>query len=294
MSDQPGNELDESVLLSDRTSNSEFFIDDYSHLRLSYYQYRDNISLNVSDSIYPDSTYYTNASTNENHENSTNSTNAATENNNLNSTTQNSTKSINATTSIVLNEQEKRNATPERHRENKDLSNANTNSTISTNATNSKVLNEEKKRNPTPERHRENKDLSNANTNSTISTNATNSKVLDELEKRNATPERYRENKDLSSANTNSTISTNATNSKVLNDDERRKLREYLVSQIPDLPHPSYTAASIIASASHRMDPSNRFVYNNRIEQGNRRDEDFEMETFTPERRSTLKPDTKL
>ncbi|XP_069360801.1 ATP-dependent DNA helicase DDX31-like [Maniola hyperantus] len=221
MSDQSGNEIDESALLSaDRTSNGEFFIDDYSHLRLSYYQYRDNISLNVSDSTYQDSAYSTNASTNESyHEKLSNSTNAST-----------------------------------------DVS------------------------------CRENKDFNNTTLNST---NGTNSQVLNEEEQRNATHESCRQIKD-SNTTKNSTSSSNGTNSKVLNEEERRKLREYLVSQIPDLPHPSYTAASIIASASHRMDPSNRFVYSNRIEQGNRRDEDFEMETFTPERRSTLKPDTKL
>ncbi|CAH2244277.1 uncharacterized protein LOC120632049 [Pararge aegeria] len=172
MSDKTTYEQDESTVLSaDRTSDGEFFIDDYSHLRLSYYQYRDDITLDVSDS-YQDSAYSTNASTNKSFRDATNSTN----------------------------------------------------------------------------------------------TNSTNAK----------------------STNTNST----SVGPKHLQEEERRKLREFYISQIPDLPHPSYTAASIIASASHRMDPTNRFVYNKKIEQGTKMEDD--MTSFTPGRRSTLKPNTKL
>ncbi|CAB3248975.1 unnamed protein product [Arctia plantaginis] len=70
---------------------------------------------------------------------------------------------------------------------------------------------------------------------------------------------------------------------------ERQKLRDYYISQIPDLPHPAYSVASIISSASHRMG-SVHLKYNNRIEQGDQlRDTEKYME-FSPQRRSTLKP----
>ncbi|XP_063387312.1 uncharacterized protein LOC134673278 [Cydia fagiglandana] len=63
---------------------------------------------------------------------------------------------------------------------------------------------------------------------------------------------------------------------------ERQRRREYYISQIPDLPHPSYTMASIIAAKSHQM--GGNFAYNNRIEQGK-----AELE-FSPRDRSTMMP----
>lgn len=70
---------------------------------------------------------------------------------------------------------------------------------------------------------------------------------------------------------------------------ERQKLREYYISQIPDLPHPAYTAASIIASASQRMGGV-LLRYNDRIEPGNQVHDAYKEMEFTPKRRSTLKP----
>ncbi|KAG6452455.1 uncharacterized protein LOC115445011 [Manduca sexta] len=67
--------------------------------------------------------------------------------------------------------------------------------------------------------------------------------------------------------------------------DERQILRDYYISQIPDLPHPSFTVASIIASASQRMGGVH-FKYNDRIEQGDAGDQ-VDVE-FSPSRRSTL------
>ncbi|XP_061721426.1 uncharacterized protein LOC133528179 [Cydia pomonella] len=63
---------------------------------------------------------------------------------------------------------------------------------------------------------------------------------------------------------------------------ERQRRREYYISQIPDLPHPSYTMASIIAAKSRQM--GGNFAYNNRIEKGN-----AEIE-FSPRDRSTMLP----
>ncbi|XP_063367328.1 uncharacterized protein LOC134655795 [Cydia amplana] len=63
---------------------------------------------------------------------------------------------------------------------------------------------------------------------------------------------------------------------------ERQRRREYYISQIPDLPHPSYTMASIIAAKSRQM--GGNFTYNNRIEPGK-----AEME-FSPRDRSTMLP----
>nr|XP_026489748.1 uncharacterized protein LOC113396139 [Vanessa tameamea] len=77
-------------------------------------------------------------------------------------------------------------------------------------------------------------------------------------------------------------------------DDERRRLREYYVSQIPDLPHPSFTVASIIASASQKMNAGNSgFIYEKQIEQGTKRKDEDKVK-FNPARRSTLKPNSML
>ncbi|XP_046971568.1 uncharacterized protein LOC124538526 [Vanessa cardui] len=75
-------------------------------------------------------------------------------------------------------------------------------------------------------------------------------------------------------------------------DDERRRLREYYVSQIPDLPHPSYTVASVIATASQKMN-GNGFKYEKQIEQGTKRQDEDKVK-FDPARRSTLKPNAML
>lgn len=202
MSDNTTNKPDESTasLSADQSSNGEFFIDDYSHLRLSYYQDRDDFlnlrlfsDMSISDN--QDSAYSTNASTTE---------------------------------SFL------------------DIKEDGVNTINTTNDA------ESARGNPT-------------NT----------SKLADPKTPSN---------------------SANPTNARSENYEAAWGwLREYLVSQIPDLPHPSVTAASIISSAMHRTDPTNRFVYNNQIEQGRSTDEDVEDEigTFAPERRSTLKPETK-
>lgn len=70
---------------------------------------------------------------------------------------------------------------------------------------------------------------------------------------------------------------------------ERQKMREYYISQIPDLPHPSYTMASIISSASRKMGPM-YLRYNDRIEQGSQVRDSMNNLEFNPHRRSTLKP----
>nr|XP_021194976.2 uncharacterized protein LOC110379581 [Helicoverpa armigera] len=100
---------------------------------------------------------------------------------------------------------------------------------------------------------------------------------------------------DISSGTSNTssefeTIETNLSETTVVDakEVERQKLREYYISQIPDLPHPSFVAASIISSAATRM--GSVFRYNDRIEQGSQvPDLKNDME-FDPKRRSTLKP----
>lgn len=69
-----------------------------------------------------------------------------------------------------------------------------------------------------------------------------------------------------------------------------QKLRNYHISQIPDLPHPSFTVASIIASASQRMGSFN-FKYNDKIEEKGNTREPCKYEKFSPQRKSSLKPD---
>lgn len=99
---------------------------------------------------------------------------------------------------------------------------------------------------------------------------------------------------DFYSNSSNSNLSQDVLNTednKKKIDEERRRLREYYVSQIPDLPHPACTVASIIASASRRMNSRNaNFIYENKIVQGMKR-QDKEMD-FAPNRRSTLKPNS--
>lgn len=93
-----------------------------------------------------------------------------------------------------------------------------------------------------------------------------------------------------SNSNLSQDVSNTEDNKKKI-DEERRRLREYYVSQIPDLPHPACTVASIIASASRRMNSRNaNFIYENKIVQGMKR-QDKEMD-FAPNRRSTLKPNS--
>lgn len=71
---------------------------------------------------------------------------------------------------------------------------------------------------------------------------------------------------------------------------EREKRREIYISKIPELPHPSFTVASIIASASQKMDSGIYLKYNNRIEESRKCDCRDEKLEFNPKRRSTLKP----
>ncbi|XP_022818027.1 uncharacterized protein LOC111350627 [Spodoptera litura] len=87
------------------------------------------------------------------------------------------------------------------------------------------------------------------------------------------------------------TVETSLSETSVTVDEKearRQKLRDYYISQIPDLPHPSYVVASIISSASHKMG-SIHLRYNDRIEQGKVPDSRNDLK-FDPERRSTLKP----
>lgn len=64
--------------------------------------------------------------------------------------------------------------------------------------------------------------------------------------------------------------------------ERRNKLREYWISQMPDLPHPAVTMAGIISAASRQMGMVN-LVYSDRIEQGTSGEE-----KFSPSKRSTL------
>ncbi|KAJ0173691.1 hypothetical protein K1T71_010840 [Dendrolimus kikuchii] len=73
-------------------------------------------------------------------------------------------------------------------------------------------------------------------------------------------------------------------------DVDRQKMRDYNISQIPDFPHPAFSVASIISSASQRMESDICLIYNDKIEQGNTRNLESDVEEFTPNRRSTLKP----
>uniref|UniRef100_A0A2A4J1T9 Uncharacterized protein n=1 Tax=Heliothis virescens TaxID=7102 RepID=A0A2A4J1T9_HELVI len=86
------------------------------------------------------------------------------------------------------------------------------------------------------------------------------------------------------------TIETNLSETTILDakEVERQKLREYYISQIPELPHPSYVAASIISSAASKM--GSVFRYNDRIEQGSQVPDLPNDMKFDPKRRSTLKP----
>ncbi|XP_045502858.1 uncharacterized protein LOC123699860 [Colias croceus] len=86
---------------------------------------------------------------------------------------------------------------------------------------------------------------------------------------------------------TSTTMETNV--SDIEHVDERQELRNYYVSQIPELPHPANTVASIIASASNSMNSGNmRFKYADKIETA-KKQPSAELE-FSPSRRSTLMP----
>ncbi|XP_072929502.1 uncharacterized protein [Epargyreus clarus] len=76
-----------------------------------------------------------------------------------------------------------------------------------------------------------------------------------------------------------------------IQEQERRKLREYHVSQIPDLPPPTFTMASIVSSLSSKMNSGqHNFKYESQIEHGiNTNGRDAENR-FAPNRRSTLNP----
>ncbi|CAH0690108.1 unnamed protein product [Spodoptera exigua] len=97
---------------------------------------------------------------------------------------------------------------------------------------------------------------------------------------------------DTSAGETFETVETSLSETSVTVDEKearRQKLRDYYISQIPDLPHPSYVVASIISSASRKMG-SIHLRYNDRIEQGKQAPDSQNDLEFDPERRSTLKP----
>lgn len=73
-------------------------------------------------------------------------------------------------------------------------------------------------------------------------------------------------------------------------DEDRQKIWDYHTSQIPDLPHPAFSVASIISSASQRMESGVRLMYNDRIEHNNTQNIASDVDEFNPERRSTMKP----
>lgn len=74
--------------------------------------------------------------------------------------------------------------------------------------------------------------------------------------------------------------------------DEHQKPREHLVSQMPDLPHPSFTMASILGAASQRMSRADGVYlrYNNKIEEGLSRVRSRDEINFSPHHRSTMLP----
>ncbi|XP_028176230.1 uncharacterized protein LOC114364316 [Ostrinia furnacalis] len=71
--------------------------------------------------------------------------------------------------------------------------------------------------------------------------------------------------------------------------DARQKLREFWISQMPDLPHPSVTMASIISSASQKMGMV-QLKYSDRSEPGqiSQNESQPSPNRFSPQRRSTL------
>ncbi|KPJ18127.1 hypothetical protein RR48_11975 [Papilio machaon] len=78
--------------------------------------------------------------------------------------------------------------------------------------------------------------------------------------------------------------------------EEKDEQRKY-ISQFPDLPHPAYTMASIIASASNKMGSGRIcFKYDDKVQVGtNARDvQNKKQIEFNPTRRSTLQPNSRI
>ncbi|KPI92373.1 hypothetical protein RR46_13594 [Papilio xuthus] len=81
-----------------------------------------------------------------------------------------------------------------------------------------------------------------------------------------------------------------------ISDLKEDKTRKY-ISQLPDLPHPAYTMASIIASASNKMGSGSIcFKYDDKVQVGtNARDVQSKKQIqFNPTRRSTLQPNSRI
>lgn len=89
----------------------------------------------------------------------------------------------------------------------------------------------------------------------------------------------------------NDTMLTNVSDLKHENDKQRKHLY-----QLPDLPHPAYTMASIIASVSNKMGSGSiRFKYDDKVQVGNTSDVQQKKEIqFNPTRRSTLQPNSRI
>ncbi|CAF4910829.1 unnamed protein product [Pieris macdunnoughi] len=95
----------------------------------------------------------------------------------------------------------------------------------------------------------------------------------------------YQDDSFNSSFTTNSSVLSNDTLETNVSDFNTKKAEP----QIPDLPHPSYVMASIISSASNRMNTGNmQFKYANGVETAKTQPAQFK---FSPSRRSTLMPE---
>ncbi|CAH4031848.1 unnamed protein product [Pieris brassicae] len=95
----------------------------------------------------------------------------------------------------------------------------------------------------------------------------------------------YYQDDTLNSFTTNSSVLSNDTLETNVSDFNIKKPKP----QIPDLPHPSYVMASIISSASNRMNTGNmQFKYANGVETAKTQPAQFK---FSPSRRSTLMPE---
>lgn len=95
----------------------------------------------------------------------------------------------------------------------------------------------------------------------------------------------YYQDESLNSSFATNSVSSNDTLETNVSDFDIEKSKP----QMPDLPHPSCVMASIISSASNRMNTGNmRFKYANRIETAKTQPTQFK---FSPSRRSTLMPE---
>ncbi|XP_045484498.1 uncharacterized protein LOC123689262 [Pieris rapae] len=91
------------------------------------------------------------------------------------------------------------------------------------------------------------------------------------------------------SLNSSFAINSSALSNDTLETDVSESNIKKAKPQLPDLPHPSYVMASIISSASNRMNTGNmQFKYANRVETAKTQPAQFK---FSPSRRSTLLPE---